>query len=76
MAARFCTVSRMSDVDPRARRFLANRLAGEAKVDPRTAEKWLRGGSVLLHHGDALSRASRKLRVVAEVELHRQEQQA
>jgi hypothetical protein len=66
----------MSDVDPRARRFLATRLAGEAKVDPRTAEKWLRGGSVLLAHQESLSRAARKLRVGDQVELHRQEQQA
>lgn len=73
MRARFCIVSRMSDATPHARRFLANRLAGEAKVDPRTAEKWIRGGAVRPAYAESLARAARKLRAGDEIELHRRE---
>lgn len=40
-------------------------------MDPRTADKWLRGGAVLGAHKSALARAARKLRATEEVAAHR-----
>lgn len=59
----------MAEFDnPRARRRLAVQLAGAAGVDPRTADKWLRGVLDSLAHSAALERAARRLKLTQRVE--------
>jgi hypothetical protein len=58
----------MADSDnPRARRRLALVLAGTAGVDPRTAEKWLRGVLDSKAHSEMLERAARRLKLTQRV---------
>jgi hypothetical protein len=60
-----------SRANTRARRRLVFGLAAEANVDWRTAEKWLRGGSVHVLVAQALERATGTLGFSAEVERYR-----